>query len=158
MIKCVLDTSVIIKSFFSPAKSLLDEIYNRELETHNKCRLIIKMIEEDDIEIYLPKISIIETAAVVKRLSNKDLAMRISKRILDSYEIIDEVLLFDSAWTIAIDTGCSGFDSYFIALARIKNARLLTDDKGMHYHANKIGIDSILVRDTTSYEMVQFFS
>lgn len=149
MDRCVLDTSVIIKSIFTPLKSLLDEIYKRELETHKKCRSIIGKIEEDNIEIFLPKISIVETAAVVKRLSNKNLALKISKSVFDSYEIVDEVLLFDSAWIIARDTGCSGFDSYFIALANIKNATLLTDDKGMYIHANEIGVDSILIRDMT---------
>ncbi len=62
--------------------------------------------------------------------------------------MVDEALLFDSAWTVATDTGCSGFDSYFIALARIKNAVLLTDDGGQHFHAEDIGIDSVLIRET----------
>ena len=64
MDRCVLDTSVIIKSIFTPLKSLLDEIYKRELETHKKCRSIIGKIEEDNIEIFLPKISIVETLKV----------------------------------------------------------------------------------------------
>lgn len=147
MDSCVLDTSVIIKSIFTPFKSLLDKIYERELETHKKSRLLLRKIEEDNVKIYLPKISVVETAAVVKRLSNKNLAMEISKSVFESYEIVDEILLFDSAWMIAQDTGCSGFDSYFIALANIKNATLLTDDKGMYIHANEIGVDSILIRD-----------
>ncbi len=147
MDKCVLDTSVIVKSIFKPLKSLSDEIYRREMETHKKCRFIIKTIEEVDADIYIPRVCIVETAAVVKKLANKSLAMKISKGVLDSYEAIDEVFLFDTAWTIARDTGCSGFDSYFIALARIKNAVLLTDDGGMHIHAKEIGVDPVLIRD-----------
>jgi len=36
--------------------------------------------------------------------------------VLDSYETADESILFDVAWTIALDTGCTSFDSYFISM------------------------------------------
>ena len=147
MNKTVLDTSVIIKSIFKPPKSLSDEIYKREMETHEKCRVIIKKLEERDVNVYIPKVCVVETAAVVKRLADKNLAIKISEGVLNSYEVVDEAILFNSAWAIAIDTGCSGFDSYFIALAKIKNAILLTDDGGMHFHAKEVGVDSVLIRE-----------
>jgi len=124
MDRCVLDTSVIVKSVFRPMKSLPDNVYKREMETHQKCRFVIEKIEESDLDIYIPKVCVVETAAVAKKLANKNLANKISKGVFDSYEVIDEAFLFDSAWTIAMDTGCSGFDSYFIALAMVKNASL----------------------------------
>lgn len=80
----------------------------------------------------------------------------ISKGVFDSYEVIDEAFLFDSAWTIAMDTGCSGFDSYFIASAVMKNASLLTDDSGMYTHAEEIGVDSILIRDAEFKDIEKF--
>ena len=153
MSRGVLDTSVIVKSIFKPPKSLSDEIYKRELETHDKCRDLIKKIEEGDMDIYVPKICVVETAAVMKRLADKNFAVKISKGVLDSYEVVDEVFLFDSAWTIAVETGCSGFDSYFIALAKIKNAILFTDDKGMSFHAKRVEVDSVLIRETNSKEI-----
>jgi predicted nucleic acid-binding protein len=146
MNSAVFDTSVIIKSIFKPSKSLSSENYKREIETHEKCRVIIKELEEREVEVYIPKVCVVETAAVVKRLADKDFAIKISKGVLDSYEVVGEVLLFDSAWTIAMDTGCSGFDSYFIALAKMKNAVLLTDDGKMHFHAKEVGGDSVLIR------------
>ncbi len=156
MDRCVLDTSVIVKSIFKPLKSLLDEVYKRELETHKKCRFIIKKIEDDDVDIYIPKVCVVETAAVVRRLANKNLAVTISKSVFNSYEVIDEAFLFDSAWTIARNTGCSGFDSYFIGLSRVKNAALLTDDGGLHHHAEETGVDSILIRDTELEDIEKF--
>ncbi len=146
MVRSVLDTSVIIKSIFKPPKNLASEIYKEELKTHEKCRLVIKKLEERDVDVYIPKVCIVETAAVVKRLADRSFAVRISKSILESYEVVDEAILFDPAWGIALDTGCSGFDSYFIALAKLKNAALLTDDGKMHYHAEEVGIDSVLIR------------
>ncbi len=143
----VLDTSVIVKSIFKPPKSLSREIYKREMETHEKCRFIIKKLEERGVDIYIPKVCVIETAAVVKRLADERFAMKISEGVLDSYEVVDEAILFDSAWAIAMDTGCSGFDSYFIAVATLKNAMLLTDDGGMHFHAKEVGVESVLIRE-----------
>jgi predicted nucleic acid-binding protein len=68
------------------------------------------------------------------------------KGILKSYYIADEESLFNIAWDVALETGCSGFDSYFIALAKREDAMLLTDDSGMHHHADEVGINSILIR------------
>ncbi len=140
MDRCVLDTSVIVKSIFKPLKSLSSELYKREAETHEKCRFIIKRIEEKNTEIYIPKVCVVEVAAVVKRLADRKLAKKISKGAFDSYEVVDEAFLFDSAWVVATDTGCSGFDSYFIALARIKDAVLLTDDSGRTFTQRELAL------------------
>jgi hypothetical protein len=56
----VLDTSAIIKSIFKPSKSLSSEVYKRELETHKKCRVLIKRIEERDVDIFIPKVCVVE--------------------------------------------------------------------------------------------------
>lgn len=153
MDRCILDTSVIVKSIFKPLKSLSSEVYKREIKTHEECRFIIKKIEERGVSVFIPRVCIIETAAVVKRLSDKNFAREISNGLIDSYEIVDESFIFNSAWTIAINTGCSGFDSYFIALAMDKNATLLTDDIKMHAYAEEIGLDSFLIRETDYKEI-----
>jgi predicted nucleic acid-binding protein len=147
MNRAVLDSSVLLKSIFRPQRSLPEDAYAREQETHRKCRVLLKLIDEREVEAYIPRACIVETAAVARRLSNRDVARKISRGILESYEVADEPLLFDRAWMIATDTGCSGFDSYFIALAIIKAATLITDDNGMHRIARGIGVDSILVRN-----------
>ena len=60
----------------------------------------------------------IKHLAVAKRLAGRALAERASKGIMKSYKIAEEEAIFDIAWDVALETGCSGFDSYFIALAR----------------------------------------
>ena len=40
MDRCVLDTSVIVKSIFKPLKSLSDDLYKREMETHEKRKFL----------------------------------------------------------------------------------------------------------------------
>ena len=98
------------------------------------------------MEVHVPKVCIVETAAVAKRLAGRTLAARASKGILKSYNVADEEAIFNIAWDVALETGCSGFDSYFIALAKKEDAILFTDDSGMHQHANEAGVESILIR------------
>lgn len=110
--------------------------------------ILSSFIEINDVEVHVPRICIVETAAVIKRLAGRTLAARASEGIVKSYNIADEELIFNIAWNVALDTGCSGFDSYFIALTREKDALLFTDDSGMHYHAQEVGVNSILIRST----------
>lgn len=147
MDRVVLDTSVLIKSLFKPLKSLSTEIYARELATHEKCRALVKLLEGRDIEAYVPKAGVIEMAAVARRwLADKATAKKVSKRVREAYEVVDEFLIFDTALMIATNTGSSGFDSYFISLTKVKNALLLTDDNGMHLHSKEVGVNSVLIR------------
>jgi hypothetical protein len=62
--------------------------------------------------------------------------------------LTSEEELFTAAWALATTQGCSGFDAYFISLAFLHNIPLLTDDTGMHTHAVKKGILSLLIRET----------
>jgi predicted nucleic acid-binding protein len=146
MIRAVLDTSVIVKSIFKPLRSLSQEAYSREQETHEKCKALIKLIEERYVEVHVPKVCVVETAAITKRLAGRTLAARASKGILKSYNVADEEAIFNVAWDVALENGCSGFDSYFIALAKREDAILFTDDSGMHQHAKEFDVNSILVR------------
>jgi predicted nucleic acid-binding protein len=98
MIRAVLDTSVLVKSIFKPLRSLSQEAYSRKLETHKKCKALIKLIEERDVEVHVPKICIVETAAVAKRLAGRTLAAMASNGILKSYYVADEDSLFSIAW------------------------------------------------------------
>ena len=150
MIKIVLDTSVLVKGIFKPLRSLSAESYSRELETHEKCKALMKFLEERDIEVYVPKVCVVETAAVARRLASRTLAEKASNGIMKSYNIADEEAIFNTAWDLALETGCSGFDSYFIALARKEEAMLLTDDSGMHHHAEGSRVDSILIKAAIS--------
>ncbi len=99
----------------------------------------------------------VETTAVVKRLASRTMAAKVSKGVMRSYNVVDESVIFDIAWEVALSTGCSGFDSYFIALARIKDAVLFTDDSGMQHHAEDDGVNSILVRTSDLEKFKSYF-
>lgn len=85
------------------------------------------------------------------------MAAKVSRGVMRSYNMVDGSAIFDAAWEVALSTGCSGFDSYFIALARIKDAMLFTDDSGMHLHAVEDSVNSILIRNTDLEEFKSYF-
>jgi len=43
--RVVLDTSIIVKAVLKPGKWLPRSVYERELETHRKSRLLIRVVE-----------------------------------------------------------------------------------------------------------------
>ena len=100
MIRIVLDTSALVKSIFKPLRSLSVEAYSRELDTHEKCKALMKLIEERDVEVHVPKVCVVETAAVVRRLASKTLAARVSNGIMKSYNVTDEEAIFNIAWDL----------------------------------------------------------
>jgi len=100
------------------------------------------------VEVSIPKVCIVEVAAVTRRLTDMKTSQIIAARLFSSCTLIGEEELFTAAWSLATTQGCSGFDTYFISLAFLHNIPLLTDDIGMHTHAVKKGIKSLLIRET----------
>lgn len=86
MNRAVLDSSTLLKAIFKPLRSLSKDIYSRELETHRKCRKLLSLIDEREVEAHVPKCCVIEMAAVSKRLSDKATARRISKGLMELTE------------------------------------------------------------------------
>ena len=64
--------------------------------------MLLRLLDEKEIEVCIPKACIVETAAVVKAISSS-MAKKISREMMESYEVADELLLFDKAWTVAIE-------------------------------------------------------
>lgn len=67
--------------------------------------------------------------------------------------IIDKVILLPNpdrlALDVALDTGCRAVDSYFIALAKLTDLILITNDKPMTNNAKKLGIKT--------YYLIEYF-
>ena len=111
---CVLDTSVIIKSLFSPSHSHAGTTFSRELKTHKSCVALLALLDDQGIEILLPRCGIIEIAAVSTRLADSSIAEEICNEVETSFAIVPEDRLIEYAKKIAITEGCPGFDTYFL--------------------------------------------
>ncbi len=151
MEEVVLDSSVIVKSVLKPGRWLPSEIYRRELETHYKARALIKILKSQQIRVLIPYPVLVEVVAVIARLANRELATKVLESIktTKNYIIVYEEEYRDRALRVAFETGSSGFDAYIIALAWSRNALLITDDETMSKHAKTLGVNVILLRNTS---------
>ena len=150
----VLDSSVILKALLSPPRNLQEKVLQREVETHKKSQLILELIEEREVEVHIPAVALVEVAGVIRRLTgDKSKASLASDTIGEMFKVHYDSELLEKAKEVAILTGASGFDAYFIGLARLLELPLLTDDRGMHIRAKKIGINSVLIREASLSEL-----
>jgi len=154
--RVVLDTSAIVKADLKPGRWLPGSAYERELETHRKSRLLIRLLSEKGVELPIPFAALVEVAGVLTRLAPRDLAMKVveSLRTPRSYCIVYGEEIRDHATEIALSTGPSGFDTYFIAIAKLYNATLITDDEPMSIQAERVGANTVLVRKTSTEELI----
>ena len=153
--KVVLDTSVIVKAVLKPSRWLPKNIYEREVETHEKSRLLIRLVKQKRIEIFIPFVALVEVAGVLTRLASSSLAREVveSLKTSENYHIVYEEKIRDHAIKIALEVGSSGFDTYFIAVAKKFNAMLITDDEPMAIYAKHLSIDTILIRRISIEEL-----
>ncbi|HEX3001168.1 MAG TPA: hypothetical protein VHN82_02185 [Methanoregula sp.] len=114
---CVTDTSVIIKALFSPSHKQAGATFSREQKTHKNCIALLNMLDEQGTEVIIPRCGIVEIAAVAGRLADASRAEEICDEVEASYKIIPEDAIIMTAKAIALNEGCPGFDTYFVALA-----------------------------------------
>jgi predicted nucleic acid-binding protein len=153
----VLDSSIIIKSIVKPGHWLPNEIYQRELETHRKAKTLVKTLKSAGVTVLIPYPVVVEVAAVIRRLANKELAEKIANSLMTTtgYIIVYEEEYRSKALQVALETGSSGFDAYIIALAWDRDALLITDDEPTSKHAKMIGVRAVLLRNTSLEDIIK---
>ncbi len=154
--RVVLDTSVIVKAVLKPGRWLPRDLYERELETHRKSRLLARLLREKGIEVLIPFAALVEVAGVLTRMVSKTLAEEVveSLKATENYRVVYEEEIRDHVIRIALELGSSGFDTYFISIAKLYNAVLITDDEPMAMHAERLGVKTILLRRVSREELV----
>ena len=154
--KVVLDTSVIVKAVLKPSRWLPKDIYEREVETHKKSRLLIRSVKQKRMKVFIPFVALVEIAGVLTRLASSSLAKEVIESLgtSENFHIVYEEEIRDYAIEIALEVGSSGFDTYFIAVAKMFNAMLITDDEPMALRAKHLGVDTILIRRISIEELI----
>ena len=143
-----LDTTVLAKGIIPPLRRKKDNIYEEQLRLYTIARRILEEVESNAILMNIPSVAIIELAAVGARLTGKsERGIQASDYAKDYGNIIYDITLISEAVKIAVETKISGFDSVFIACAKITNSTLITDDKKMYESAQKLNIPAKLLRE-----------
>ncbi len=148
MSNVTLDSTVLVKGIFPPGRRKEDSIYEEQLRLHRIAKSIIGEVENGRRVMHIPSVAIIEVTAVGARLTGKDeRGIQASDYVREHGNIVYDTDLLDEAVRIAAKTRISGFDSIFIACAKVTNSILITDDKKMFDAAIKVGINAKLLRD-----------
>lgn len=144
---CVIDTSVIIKALFSPSHEHAGTTYSLEINTHKICVALIAALDEKEIDVYIPRCCLVEIAAVSTRLADSHISKEICDEVETNYKLVPEEQIIERAKKIAMQEGCPGFDTYFLAVAEQNSIPLFTDDRGMFRICERRTIRSWLMRD-----------
>ena len=147
-----LDTTAIIKGILEPRRKKQDAIFKEQFRIHKVASSILDYIYDGKDRLFVPTIVLVEIAAVASRLTGDEkigtetayFVKSIASRVVSENELLDEAVF------IASKTKISGFDSVFIACAKITDSILITDDRKMYEAAIKTGIKSKLLRDISN--------
>jgi len=105
-------------------------------------------IYSGEINLIIPSAALIEIAAVSSRLTGvKDTSIKTTNFINSISTVINESDILDQCIEVAAETKISGFDAVFIAVAKLTESTLITDDRKMYETAMKLSVDSKLLRD-----------
>ncbi|ADC64382.1 PilT protein domain protein [Ferroglobus placidus DSM 10642] len=123
----VVDTSVWV-DLFIPKNKVRSDLAEKAFE----------VIEEKGIEIYAPKLFVIEFISMMKRLAGN----MIPTNVFDKINLLDEAVIFETAKDVALKAHPRAADAYFIATAKITNSILITNDRVMANNAKNYGIEA----------------
>jgi predicted nucleic acid-binding protein len=106
-----------------------------------KAKGIIEIVEEREIEVYNPKIFIIEFLSILRRFLSKEMvetALQISRSI----NLLDESEIFEIARGLSLEVHPRAIDAYFIATAKLSDSIIISNDKTMVNNSRETGIEA----------------
>jgi len=122
----VVDTSVWV-DLFIPKNKVRSDLAEK----------VFEVIEKKGIEIYAPKLFVVEFIGMMKMLAGK-----VPTNVFEKINLLDESVIFETAKDVALKVHPRAADAYFIATAKLTNSILITNDKVMAKNAKKAGIEA----------------
>ena len=105
---------------------------------------------EGDINIFEPQVFGIELASQLARRKPRDVARRIYDEIMDKVIVVDEIG-YDLLLDVALSTACRAIDAFYIAIASVISAMLVSADKVMVSNARKYSVEAYYIHDLNEY-------
>jgi len=142
------DTSALAKAIIPPRRRKKDSIYEEQIRLFKIADSFLTEVKNKKASMNIPSIALIEIAAVGARLTGEyRRGIQASNFLKKHGGIFYDTQFLSKAIDIAAETKISGFDSVFIACAKLTNSTLITDDKRMHEAAISLNIPSKLLRE-----------
>ena len=127
----VLDTSV-----------LVDAIIPFDSERHRKSTTVLEMISSKELVVFEPKLLVVELSAVLARYRSRHIVVNHVNEIVRHVNLVEYEELHETAFDIALSTGCRAIDAFFIGCAKETNSILVSSDKIQVSNARKAGIEA----------------
>ena len=127
----VLDTSVFV-----------DSIIPFNHERHRKSITLLEVVSKKELEVFEPKLIVIELSAVLARYKPRNVVMNHVNEIMRHVNIVGYEELHEIALDIALSTGCRAVDALFIGCAKETNSILVSSDKVQVLNARKAHIET----------------
>jgi len=99
-----------------------------------------KLVQDGVIRAYAPRLFLVETAGVTVRFIPRSLAEEAVGKLARLVTIVPDDAFYREAEEAALSTGSRGADAYYIGLARVLNAPLVTNDKTQATNAKRAGV------------------
>ncbi len=128
----------------------IDRLFIYDEERSRRARSLFKLIGEKELNIFEPQVFGIELVSQLVRRKPRDIAKELYSKIMEKVIVIDEIE-YDSLLDIALTTGCRAIDAFYIAVANIISAILVSADKAMVNNARKYGVEAYYIHNLNDY-------
>ena len=127
----VVDTSVFV-----------DLLAPRDPNRHELAKKLFSLVERRGITIYAPRLMVVELISVLKRTIGVDELVKEAMGITKYVNLVGEEEVFEEAKTVALKVHPRAVDAYFIAVAKLMGALLVSNDRLMVEGARDCGIEA----------------
>ncbi len=132
------------------ASVFIDRLFIYDEERSGRARSLFKLIDEKGLNIFEPRVFGIELASQLVRRKPVTTAKKLYNEIMDKVIVIDEIE-YDLLLDIALSTACRAIDAFYIAVASIISAILVSADKVMIDNARKYGVEAYYIHNMNDY-------
>jgi len=132
----VVDNSVFIDLVFE---------YKKERTEHSDA--FFGILERNEIPLLEPEVFKIELIGQLVRRMQRKSALKVAEDFFSGINFIGNSELYDVAFSIAFETGSRAIDSFYIGVAKLKDALLVSNDKLQVESAQKFGVEVYYLLD-----------
>ena len=141
----VADASFIVDALIVPRRKK-DETYQRQLERHRRSKELLPFFLEEGFQLYMPFLGLAEVSSLLLRKLGKKANVDAVLEFLNEYFlIVSEAELKEILLETARETGSRAADAYYVSLAKMKGAVLVTADRKMAEISREVGVKVILL-------------
>ena len=127
------------------ASVAVDLFASRDTHRMQVAEKVFRYTTSSSVYVYAPRLFLVEVAGVLVRFMPPSLVRDIVKRLGEEITLTGDDLYFEKSVRIALATGSRGADAYYIGLAEVLDAPLVTSDRVQAQNAGKAGAKAFYI-------------